>query len=235
MSDLRVNISNFFILLFVNSFPTYETFVSELNEYIKMSQIFSSAVDELTTKLNIIDREFKLQYERNPIYNIRNRIKSPQSIFEKLERRGLPISMQSARMNLTDIAGVRVICHYIKDIYKIADLLTFHEDIHLIKKSDYIANPKPNGYRSLHIVINVPIYLEKGKEYVPLEVQIRTLAMDSWASLEHQLRYKGNQEAKSIEYAQKLKECAEEIHHANLVMQDLYFSLYNAPEEDIEE
>ena len=220
MSDLRVNISNFFKPEFVNSFPTYETFVSELNEYIKMSQIFSSAVDELTTKLNLIDREFKLQYERNPIYNIRNRIKSPQSIFEKLERRGLPISMQSARMNLTDIAGVRVICHYIKDIYKIADLLTFHEDIHLIKKSDYIANPKPNGYRSLHLIIMVDVYFSDHKSQVPVEIQLRTIAMNFWASTEHQLRYKKDRKFTPA-MQEELLDCSRLMAEADAKMQKL--------------
>ena len=227
MNNQNFNINEYLKQDLINCFPDYETFIAELNEYIAMSYIFGSAIDELTTKLNIIDRQFKLQHQRNPIYSIRSRIKSPQSIVEKLKRKNLPISFKTARENLTDIAGVRVICHYINDIYQLAELLTFHDDIHLIKKSDYIANPKPNGYRSLHIVINIPIYLPRGKEYVPLEVQIRTLAMDSWASLEHQMRYKGNEKAKSPEYAVKLKECAETIHQVNLTMQELYSSLYN--------
>lgn len=226
MNNTNFNINDYFKKDLINSFPNYETFIQYINDYIAMSQTFGSAIDELITKLNIIDKEFKFEYQRNPIYSIRGRIKSPQSIVDKLKRKNLPITIQSAKANLTDLAGVRVICHYINDIYKIADLLTFHDDIHLIKKTDYIANPKPNGYRSLHIVINLPIYLLNGKQYVPLEVQIRTLAMDSWASLEHQMRYKGNTQSKSQEYADKLKECAETIQQVNLTMQDLYCSLY---------
>jgi putative GTP pyrophosphokinase len=227
MNNEIFNVNDYFKEDLINSFPSYELFIQYINEYIAMSQTFGSAIDELITKLNIIDKEFKLEYQRNPIYSIRGRIKSPQSIVDKLKRKNLPITIQSARSNLTDLAGVRVICHYIDDIYRIAELLTFHEDIHLIKKSDYIATPKPNGYRSLHIVINLPVYFSSGKEYVPLEVQIRTLAMDSWASLEHQMRYKGNQASKSQEYADKLRECAETIQQVNLTMQDLYFSLYD--------
>ena len=227
MNNVVFNINDYFKKDLINSFPNYETFIKYINDYIAMSQTFGSGIDELITKLNIIDKEFKLQYQRNPIYSIRGRIKSPQSIVDKLKRKHLPITIQSAKSNLTDLAGVRVICHYIKDIYKIAELLTFHDDIHLIKKIDYIANPKSNGYRSLHIVINLPVYFSSGKEYIPLEVQIRTLAMDSWASLEHQMRYKGNNQSKSQEYADKLRECAETIQQVNLTMQDLYFSLYS--------
>ena len=124
------------------------------------------------------------------IHHKQTRLKSLQSIVEKLQRKGLPVTMTSAATNLTDIAGVRVICSYLDDIYTVARLLLQQDDVKLLRTRDYIREPKPNGYRSLHLIIQVPVYLSEGKLLVPVEVQIRTIAMDFWATLEHQLRYK---------------------------------------------
>lgn len=118
------------------------------------------------------------------------RLKSPHSVVEKMKRRNLPVEVSSIKGNIEDIAGIRVICHYIKDIYRMSDLLLRQDDIHLLKIKDYIKNPKENGYRSLHLVVEVPVYLANEKVMVPVEIQIRTIAMDFWATLEHHLRYK---------------------------------------------
>ena len=131
-----------------------------------------------------------MRHSRNPIHHMESRIKSPQSIAQKLRRKNLPLTPESAMKNLRDIAGIRVVCAYLNDIYTIAGLLTRQDDIHLVQERDYIRNPKPNGYRSLHLIVEVPVFFSEGKLMLPVEVQIRTIAMDFWASLEHQIRYK---------------------------------------------
>lgn len=159
-------------------------------EFIGLQCRYKSAIREVRTKLEIMDDEFQLTYRRNPIHHMESRMKAPPSIYEKLQRKGLPISMENAMNHLLDIAGIRVVCSYIDDIYTIADLLTSQDDIHLVRMRDYIKDPKANGYRSLHLIVEVPVFLCDGKHMVPVEVQIRTIAMDFWASLEHQIRYK---------------------------------------------
>ena len=145
----------------------------------------------MRTKLEVLDDEFRVKFDHNPIHHMEYRLKSPHSMVEKLRRRGLPVTIPSIRENLHDVAGVRVICNYIDDIYRIADLLVKQDDITLLCTKDYIANPKPNGYRSLHLVIEIPIFLSEQRLLMPVEVQIRTIAMDFWASLEHQLKLQG--------------------------------------------
>ncbi len=153
---------------------------------------YNAAIREVRTKLEVLNEEFELMYQRNPIHNMQSRLKSTISIAEKLKRKGLPIDLNVATKHLTDIAGIRVVCSYIDDIYLIADLLAKQDDITVIKRIDYIKNPKPNGYRSLHLVLEVPVFLSEGKTFVPIEIQLRTIAMDFWATLEHQLRYKND-------------------------------------------
>ena len=143
---------------------------------------------------------------------------------EKLRRKGVPFNVDAARTNLNDIAGVRVICNYIEDIYTVADLLTAQDDVKLVSRKDYIKDPKPNGYRSLHLVIETPVYLSDKKEQVHVEVQIRTIAMDFWASLEHELKYKTDTEV-SADLAAQLKECAETIAATDVKMQQIYKTL----------
>lgn len=162
-----------------------------VNQFFSIQCRYQSAIREVQTKLEILDDEFQSKHRRNPIHHMQSRLKSMQSIVEKLQRKNVPISISSATEHLTDIAGIRVVCSYIDDIYTIAKLLTRQDDVRVVKVRDYIKNPKPNGYRSLHIVIEIPVFLQEGKAWVPVEVQIRTIAMDFWASLEHQLRYKG--------------------------------------------
>ena len=166
--------------------------------------------DRVKTQLNIFDNEFSMRFQRNPIHNIESRIKTPQSIVGKLQRKGMPVTPESARNNLTDIAGVRVICCYIDDIYAIADLLTDHSAFQLRKIKDYIKNPKPNGYRSFHMILDVPVYMSNGKEIAPVEIQIRTIAMDFWASLEHKIYYKFEGDAPDY-ISRDLRECAEMV------------------------
>ena len=185
--------------------------------------VYHAAIKEVSTKLEILNDEFQAKNKRNPIEHMKSRIKSGRSIIEKLERRGLEISFESARKNLNDIAGIRVICSFIDDIYLIADLLKAQDDIRVIEEEDYIKNPKPNGYRSLHMVLEVPVFFSDRKEYVKVEIQIRTIAMDFWASLEHKLYYK-NSEANSIPgfVSKELKECADIITEADIKMQKIH-------------
>jgi putative GTP pyrophosphokinase len=152
---------------------------------------------------------------------IKARVKTPKSIIRKLSQRGLELSIESARVNLTDIAGVRVICSYIDDVYLIAELLTSQNDIEVIRRSDYISEPKPNGYRSLHLIVTVPVFLSESTELVKVEVQIRTIAMDLWASLEHELSYKLTS-GKAESVTKELKDCADIISNIDVRMQNLY-------------
>ena len=164
--------------------------IENSSKFLEVMMMYRSAIREVQTKLEILNDEFKTRSKRNPIDSIRSRIKSPLSIFEKLERRGFEISVQSMMDNLNDIAGIRVVCPFISDIYDVAKLLVSQDDVEVMEVKDYIKNPKPNGYRSLHYVIIIPIFLSTGKEYMKVEVQIRTIAMNFWASLEHQMHYK---------------------------------------------
>ncbi len=159
-------------------------------KYQEIMMIYESAIKQIETKLDVLNKEYKVTGRRNPIDSVRSRVKSPVSIAEKLEKKGLPVSFQTMTENLSDIAGVRVICPYISDIYTVRDLLLRQPDITLIEEKDYIENPKKSGYRSLHIVIEIPVYLSNTKHNVKVEIQLRTIAMDFWASLEHELRYK---------------------------------------------
>lgn len=156
---------------------------------METENLYLSAIREIATKLENLNDEFKYGKDHNPIHEIKTRVKSPKSTMDKLVRGGFDLSVESARENLTDIAGVRVICSSIDEIYLIAELLKSHDDIEVIRISDYIKNPKPNGYRSLHLIVTVPVFLSTSTEYVKVEIQIRTIAMDFWASLEHELSY----------------------------------------------
>lgn len=175
--------------------------------YRELMSYYRCAMMEVSTKFNVLDEELSLQYDRNPIEAIKTRLKSPESIMDKLSRRGLPFSAESIEQNLNDIAGVRVICAYISDIYMLRDALLRQDDIVLLQEKDYIKNPKPNGYRSLHLIVETPIFLHDQKKQMRVEVQFRTMAMDWWASVEHKLRYK--KPAAPEEVNSELKECAE--------------------------
>ena len=171
---------------------------------------YRCAIMEVETKFNVLDEEFSLQYDRNPIESIKSRLKSPESLVRKLKNKNLPFSVEGIQENIKDVAGVRVICSFPEDIYMLADCLLSQDDITLIEKKDYIKEPKKSGYRSLHLIIEVPIFLKNGKKNIKVEVQLRTIAMDFWASLEHKLRYKKNINEDEIELLEKeLIECSE--------------------------
>lgn len=172
---------------------------------------YRCAMLEVRTKLDVLNAELSLESERNPFESIICRLKSPISIIEKLERGGLPVSVKSIEENLYDVAGIRVICSYPSDIYMLAEKLCGQDDIRLVCKKDYIANPKPNGYRSLHLIVEIPIFLSSEKKYMPVEVQFRTIAMDFWASLEHKIRYKKDLSDGALAIAEELKACADDI------------------------
>ena len=178
-----------------------------LYNFSKLMAYYKCAMMEIETKLNVLDVEFSLQHDRNPINDIKSRLKSFSSIKEKLERQGLPFSIESIEEHLNDIAGVRVVCSFPDDVYMLAEALLQQDDIELVSKKDYIKSPKPNGYRSLHLIITVPIFLAHEKKRMKVEVQLRTIAMDVWASLEHQLRYK-KETPYTMEMAEELLYCA---------------------------
>ena len=169
--------------------------------FFKLMAYYKCAMMEIETKFNVLDEEFSLRYDRNPINSIKSRLKSVSSIREKLERKNLPMTARTVEDNLYDVAGLRVICSFPEDVYLLADALLSQDDITLIEKKDYIKNPKPNGYRSLHLIVEVPIFLAREKHKMKVEIQLRTIAMDCWASLEHQLRYK-----KDLEFTRGMEE-----------------------------
>jgi len=158
--------------------------------YKELMSYYRCAIMEVETKFNVLNEELSLQYDRNPIESIKTRLKSPESIREKLIRKGHPITVESIEENLFDIAGVRVICSFPSDIYLLSEAFLKQDDITLVKKKDYISNPKQNGYRSLHLIVETPIFLHDKKKMMKVEVQFRTISMDWWASLEHKIRYK---------------------------------------------
>ncbi len=198
-----------------------EMFIDNTNEFRNLMMLYTCALKEITTKFEVLDEEFSVRFNRNPVEEIKSRLKSPNSIFDKLKRKGLPITVQAVRDNLFDVAGVRIICSFPEDIYNLADMLTRQDDIKLIRTKDYIANPKENGYRSLHLIVQVPIFLSDRTEYMNVEVQLRTIAMDFWASIEHKVRYK--KDIKNTEIVSSgLKECADIISNLDIYMQNIH-------------
>ncbi|PKM55973.1 MAG: GTP pyrophosphokinase [Firmicutes bacterium HGW-Firmicutes-5] len=196
-------------------------FIENIKEFGIMQQLYRAAIKEIRTKLEILDEEFQIKYDHSPIHHIEYRLKSPQSIMDKLIQKDVEISTQSIWNNLSDVAGIRVICNYISDIDKIAAFLVRQDDITLIRRNDYIDNPKPNGYRSLHLIVAVPIFLSDSTKHVKVEVQIRTIAMDFWASLEHKLKYKTQDEVSKV-VRDRLFDCANSITQLDLEMQSIY-------------
>lgn len=176
---------------------TYET----QKEWTRLLLMSKFGIDEVETKLNIINEEFHFLHSYNPIEHITSRSKDPQNIIQKLKRMGMEPTLENARLYLNDIGGVRVICSLIEDVYSIARLLARQNDIKVLKIKDYIKNPKPNGYRSYHMIVEVPVYLTDRISPVRIEVQIRTVAMDLWAGLEHKIYYKSG-----LEIPQELKD-----------------------------
>lgn len=176
--------------------------------YRELMAYYRCAMMSMETKFQVLNEELSLQYDRNPIESIKTRLKSPESLLNKMIEKQLPLTVESIENNINDVAGVRVICSYVSDIYMLADVLLKQDDIVLVKRKDYIANPKENGYRSLHLIVQIPIFLHDKKRMMKVEVQFRTISMDCWASLEHKIRYKKDVHI-SPEIAEDLRSCAE--------------------------
>jgi len=176
--------------------------------YKELMAYYKCAMMEVETKFRVLNEELSLEYDRNPIETIKTRLKSVESIGDKLTALNVPITVNSIEENLHDVAGVRIICGFPSDIYTLADAFLKQDDITLIEKKDYIVNPKPNGYRSLHLIVEIPIFLHDEKRTMKVEVQFRTISMDWWASLEHKIRYKKDVKV-SKEITEELRECAE--------------------------
>lgn len=172
---------------------------------------YECAIMEIETKFRVLNHELSLEYDNNPIESIKTRVKSYDSILKKIRRKNIPLNLQAIEENLKDIAGVRVICSFPDDIYKLAESFLKQDDITLIERKDYIKNPKPSGYRSLHLIVQVPIFLQNEKKMVNVEVQFRTIAMDFWASLDHKMRYKKELSDEEVEILQEeLYDCAKQ-------------------------
>ena len=211
-----------------------EKFVSD-NESIKRFQNlmmkYECAMLEVKTKLDVLNAELSHQTNRNPFESIKCRIKKPKSIIEKLERNNLPCTVEAIENNLNDIAGIRVICSFPDDIYKLVEYLTKQDDITVIESKDYISNPKKNGYRSYHLIVEVPIFLTNEKKPMRVEVQFRTIGMDFWASLEHKLKYKQNiADAENI--TEELYFCADLISQLDKRMQQIRMRIDGANNQD---
>ena len=185
------------------------TLYENVSELMKMQQIYEAGIKEIRTKLEILDAEFKVKHDHNPIHHIESRLKSPESILKKAINKDIPVTERSLEENIHDIAGVRVICNYVDD------------DIRLVEVKDYIANPKESGYMSLHLVLEVPIFLSEGSKPIHVEVQLRTIAMDFWASLEHKLKYKTDNNVPE-DIKEELQECAKTISELDLKMQNIH-------------
>ena len=204
----------------INKFKNGDEAFDKLVGFVELDHLYSSALKEISTKLDILDDNFNHIYKHNPIHHMERRVKEMTSLVKKLQRKGLTIDAETAKANILDIAGIRVVCNYLEDIYVIEKLLLKQEDVKLLKRKDYIEHPKENGYRSLHIVVSIPVFLADRVEATPVEIQIRTIGMDMWASLEHKIRYKNN--TNTEDYKDKLKECAVEISDVETKMQTIH-------------
>ncbi len=201
-----------------------ESFTQQFKGFSEFMMMYNCAIKEVRTKFEVLNDDFSVAYKRNPIEMIKSRVKSPKSIVDKLKRKNLPLTMESVLENLNDVAGVRVICSFIDDIYMIGKMLSDQDDITLIEIKDYIKNPKPNGYRSYHMIVEIPVFFSNRKQNMRVEVQLRTIAMDFWASLEHKMHYK-----RDFEGADKLEKelalCAQVIASTDEKMQKINYEL----------
>ena len=203
-------------------------------DYKELRMMYACAIKEVQTKFEVLETEFKVRYQRNPISSIQTRLKSSSSIIEKMIRKGVPFSMENLEEQIQDLAGIRVICSYVDDIYALANALTSQDDITLLEEKDYIRNPKPNGYRSLHLIVSVPVFFSQQKRQIKVEVQIRTIAMDFWASLEHQMKYK-REIPDQQHIVEQLKNCAEDIARVDREMMDIRRRLEESVDEPTED
>lgn len=200
-----------------------EDFFVNSKKFMSLMMMYRSAIREIKTKLEVLDDEFSIEHKRNPIASIQSRIKKPESIYQKLTKLGYEVTTENIREHLNDVAGIRVVCPFLEDIYHVADLLASQDDIKLIKVKDYIEHPKENGYRSYHMIVEIPVFFSEGKTLMRAEVQIRTMGMDFWASLEHQLRYKKGLEETELydQISQRLQETAKMITATDIEMEEI--------------
>lgn len=200
-----------------------------LDDVQQFSQIYllrRLALKEIGTKLENLDDEYSALHSHNPIHHMEERMKNPASLIEKIERKNYQMTTRSIEENVYDIAGIRVITNYIDDIHRVEDALVNQDDVTLLKRKDYVAKPKPNGYRSLHLVVSVPVFLAEGAQTAPVEIQIRTIGMDMWASLEYKLRYKNHIDPDQAQkYAGQLKDSARELNQIEARLQGIYQDL----------
>ena len=204
----------------------------DIVEFVNLMQTYEGAMYEISTKLDVLDTEFQVRFSHNPIHHMERRLKSVDSLIGKLHRKDLPISIESVRDHIFDVAGVRVICNYRDDVYSVSRYLSDQSDIQVLRVKDYIRNPKQNGYRSLHVIYAVPVFLTSGPHYTPVEVQFRTIAMDYWASLEHQLRYKSDlPDNRLAEHSQTLLDCSRSLQNIEVQMQSIHRDISGSPQE----
>lgn len=189
-------------------------------EFTRLMSYYRSAMMEIETKFKVLNEGLSVTHARNPIETIKCRLKNPRSIIEKVWRKELPLTIEAIEKSIRDIAGIRVICAFPEDVYLLAEYLLKQDDIVLVRVKDYIKSPKPSGYRSLHLIVQVPIFMANEKRMVPVEIQLRTIAMDFWASLEHKMKYKKNLKD-ADEIAEELKLCATQIAALDLSMQKI--------------
>ena len=202
-----------------------EDLPSEMKEVaagmVRVKHLYRSALKVAVTQMEILDEEFAGLYDHSPIHHIEHRIKTLDSTVKKLKRRGYAVTIDNIYAHIQDMAGVRVICNYLDDIYYLRGLLTRTESFHVIRETDYIKEPKDSGYRSLHLIVEVPIVISEGTLKLPVEIQLRTIAMDMWASLEHELRYKSDRQFTEQDAA-RLRLCSDAISEIDREMQDIY-------------
>lgn len=204
--------------------PELDWVADQLTSVAQMYQLYESAQHEISTKLENLDAEFEVNYNHNPIHHIDGRMKDPQSLMGKIQKKGLDRSVNTIKKNIFDIAGLRVVTNYIDDIYTVKKLLSQQDDVEVIKRKDYIKKPKESGYRSLHLVVKVPVFKAHDVETVPVEIQIRTIGMDMWASLEHELRYKTDVD-RAEEFASNLVDNANALFEIEQNFQDIHHQL----------
>lgn len=190
-------------------------------EFTRFMMPYKFAMDEVKTKIDILKQEFNYIHEYNPIEHVKSRIKTPTSILKKLQRKGFEISLSSIKENILDIAGIRIICSFSSDIYRISEMLQRQDDVKVVKCKDYIKNPKPNGYQSLHLIIQVPVFMSDRVENINVEVQLRTIAMDFWASLEHKIYYKYNMDVPQ-NLLNELKQAADTVAQLDKKMERIH-------------
>lgn len=202
-----------------NSTPQQEMELAQ--GMVRVNHLYRSALKVAVAQMEILDEEFATLNDRSPIHHIEYRIKTLDSIVEKLQRRGHAVTIDNIYAYVQDVAGIRIICNYLDDIYYLRSLLTRNESFRVIQEVDYIKTPKPSGYRSLHLIVEVPIVISEGTLHLPVEIQLRTIAMDMWASLEHELRYKSDRHWGPAE-SNRLRLCSDAIYEVDREMQNIY-------------